>query len=172
MCAGTTKQHLHRTEDINRALLLIASLSPVPSLAHSLGTHGSASVSADTAQMHKLLSLCQPRVWPRELVGTKDELRGVARSSPLLVALLRWAAALHPNLLLPGAASCGTHGFYDSHYKVWRWSREILRLQSILPGLDHPGRNHLPLTLQCKCREKLFSSNYAKFTLSLLPTST
>lgn len=124
----------------------------------------------DTDLAQKILSLCQLIVWSRELEGMEEELRAALESPPLLAAPLGWAASrlsCIPTLSCPAAAFCDMHGVYDC-YKRWTCKREILKVQSILPGLDHPGLSHLPLTLLCKCRASPFSLNYAEFHISPL----
>lgn len=100
----------------------------------------------------------------------KEELRAASEFPPLLVAPLGWAASLLPCTPIPSRPSTafyGTHGVYDC-CKEWRCKRETLKLQSTLPGLDHPGLSPLPLTPWYKCRGSPFSSNYAKFHISPL----
>lgn len=91
--------------------------------------------------------------------------------SPLLCWQPPWVGQ-HPSTPAPQPSATPVqpstaHVFYGC-CKGGRCKREILKLQSFLTGLDHPGLSHLPLVLQCKCRGSPFSSNYTEFHISPL----
>lgn len=102
--AGTAQLHLYRTEDINRALLLVASLAPGPKLAHSPGDSGvSFSFSRHWPSIQASLpvpddSLVQRAGWDEGRAQSSIRALSSAGSPPGLGSI---PPPLHPNPLPP-----------------------------------------------------------------------